>query len=84
MNKDRTHLKPKRQMKHKHMKVLTIIITMISTMPQVRVGAADLLLVKAVTDNLEVSHNKTEAKYHNTVNISLRIIVVLLHCGCQV
>ena len=44
-HKDRTHLKPKRQMKHIHMRALTIIITMITTMPQVRVKAADLLLV---------------------------------------
>ena len=43
-------------------------------MPKVRVEAADLLLVKAVTDNLEVSHNKTEAKDLNIVNISFRII----------
>ena len=43
-------------------------------MPQVRVKATDLLLVKAVTDNLEVSHNETEAKDHNTVNVSFRII----------
>ena len=43
-------------------------------MPQVRVKATDLLLVKAVTDNLEVSHNETEAKDLNIVNISFRII----------
>ena len=43
-------------------------------MPQVRVEAADLLLVKAVTDNLEVSHNKTEAKDLSIVNVSFRII----------
>ena len=43
-------------------------------MPQVRVEAADLLLVKAVTDNLEVSHNETEAKDLNIVNVSFRII----------
>ena len=43
-------------------------------MPQVRVEATDFLLVKAVTDNLEVSHNETEAKDLNIVNISLRII----------
>ena len=43
-------------------------------MPQVRVKAADLLLVKAVTDNSEVSHNKTEAKDLNIVNVSFRII----------
>ena len=42
-------------------------------MPQVRVEAADLLLVKAVTDNLEVSHNETEAKDLNIVNISFKI-----------
>ena len=74
MNKDRTHLKPKRQIKHMHMTVLTTIITMTTTMPQVRVEAADLLLVKAVADNLEVSHNETEAKDLNIVNISFRII----------
>ena len=42
-------------------------------MLQVRVKAADLLLVKAVTDNLEVSHNKTEAKDLNIVNVSFKI-----------
>ena len=42
-------------------------------MPQVRVKAADLLLVKAVTDNLEVSHNETEAKDLNIVNVSFKI-----------
>ena len=45
-------------------------------MPQVRVKAADLLLVKAVTDNLEVSHNETEAKDLSIVNISFRIIII--------
>ena len=74
MNKDRTHLKPKRQMKLMLMRALTIIITMITTMPQVRVEATDLLLVKAVTDNLEVSHNETEAKDLSIVNVSFRII----------
>ena len=43
-------------------------------MPQVRVEVADLLLVKVVTDNLEVSHNKTEAKDLNIVNVSFGII----------
>ena len=43
-------------------------------MPQVRVEAADLLLVKAVTDNLEVSHNETEARDLSIVNDSFRII----------
>ena len=43
-------------------------------MPQVRVETADLLMVKAVTDNLEVSHNETEAKDLSIVNVSFRII----------
>ena len=60
-------------MKLIHMIALTIIITMIIILPQVRVEATDLLMVKAVTDNLEVSHNKTEAKDLNIVNISFRI-----------
>ena len=42
-------------------------------MLQVRVEAADLLLVKAVTDNLEVSHNETEVKDLNIVNVSFKI-----------
>ena len=63
-------------MKLMDMRALTIIITMITTMPQVRVEDADLLLVKVATDNLEVSHNKTEAKDLNIVNISFRIIYI--------
>ena len=43
-------------------------------MHQVRVEAADLLLVKVVTNNLEVSHNETEAKDLSIVNISFRTI----------
>ena len=43
-------------------------------MPQVRVEAADLLLVKAVTDNSEVSHTETEAKDLSIANVSFRII----------
>ena len=73
-NKDRTHLKPRRQMKLMHMRALTIIITMITIMPQVGVEATDLLLIKAVTDNLEVSHKETEAKDLSIVNVSFRII----------
>ena len=53
---------------------VTIIITMILTLPQVRVEAADPLMVKAVTNNLEVSHNETEAKDLNIVNVNFRII----------
>ena len=43
-------------------------------MPQLRVEAAELLLVKTVTNNLEVSHNETEAKDLSTIKISFRII----------
>ena len=47
---------------------------MILTLPQVRVEASDPLMVKAGTDNLEVSHNETEAKDLNIVNVNFRII----------
>ena len=57
-----------------HMIALTIITTMILTPPQVRVEAADLLIVKVVINNLEVSHNETEAKDLNIVNVNFRII----------
>ena len=43
------------------------------TLPQVRVETADPLMVKVGTDNLEVSHNKTEAKDLNIVNVNFRI-----------
>ena len=70
MNKDRTYPKPKRQMKPIHMKTLTIIIIT----SQVRVEATDLSIVKAATDNLEGSHNETEAKDLSIVNVSFKII----------
>ena len=47
---------------------------MILILPQVKVEATDLLVVKAGTDNLEVSHNETEAKDLNIVNINFRTI----------
>ena len=45
-------------------------------MPQVRVEAADLITVKAVTDNLEGSYNKTEAKDLSMVNVSFKVITI--------
>ena len=36
--------------------------------------ASDLLMVKAIPDNLEVSHNETEAKDLNIINVNFRII----------
>ena len=61
-------------MKCTHMIALTIIITMVITMPQLRIEAADLLMVKVVIDNLEASHKETEAKDLNIINIIFRII----------
>ena len=64
--------KPKRPMKPIHMKTLIIIITM----PQVRVKAADLITVKAVTNNLEGSYNETEAKDLSMVSVSFKVIAI--------
>ena len=52
----------------------TIIITMTTILPQVRVVVVDLSMVKAVTNNLEVSLNETEAKDLNIINVNFRII----------
>ena len=61
-------------MKLIHMIAPTIIITMIIILPQARVKDADLLMVKAGTDNLEASHNETEAKDFTIVNVNFRTI----------
>ena len=45
-------------------------------MLQVRVKATDLIMVKAVTDNLEGSHNETEAKDLSIVNVSFKVITI--------
>ena len=71
---DRTHLKPKRWTKPMLMIALTIITTMIVILPQVKIEAADLLMVKAVTNNLEASHKEAEAKDLNTINVNFRTI----------
>ena len=55
---DKTHQKTKRQMNHILMITLIIITILIITLPQVRVKVADLLMVKAVADNLEASHSE--------------------------
>ena len=47
---------------------------MILILPQVRVEATDLLMVNVGTDNLEVSHNETEAKDLKIVNVNFRTI----------
>ena len=45
-------------------------------MPQVRVEAADLIMVKVVTNNLEGSYNETEAKDLSMVNVSFKVIAI--------
>ena len=54
------------------MKALTII----TTMPQVRVKVVDLIMVRVETDNLEDLYHKTEDKDLNIVNVSFRIIAI--------
>ena len=51
-------------------------LTTITTMPQVRVEAADLIMVRAETNNLEGFYRETEAKDLNIVSISFRIIAI--------
>ena len=46
---------------------------MIITLLQVRVEAADLLMVKAVADNSEVSHSKAEARDLSIIHVNFRI-----------
>ena len=45
-------------------------------MPQVRVEATDLIMVKAGTDNFEGLHNKIEVKDLSIVSISFKIIAI--------
>ena len=45
-------------------------------MPQVRVKAADLIMVKAETDNFKGLHNKIEAKDLSIVSISFKISAI--------
>ena len=45
---------------------------MIIILPQVKIEAADLLLVKAVANNLEASHSKAEARDLSTINVNFK------------
>ena len=45
-------------------------------MPQVRVEATDLIMVKVVTDNLEGPYNETEDKDLSMVNVSFKVITI--------
>ena len=46
---------------------------MIITLPQVRVKAADLLMVKAVVNNSEASHSEAEARDLSIIHINFRV-----------
>ena len=46
---------------------------MIITLPQVRVKATDLLMIKAVADNSEASHSKAEARDLSIIHVNFRI-----------
>ena len=45
-------------------------------MPLVRVEAADLIMVKAETDNFEGSYNEIEAKDLSIVSVSFKFIII--------
>ena len=45
---------------------------MIIILPQVKIEAADLLMVKAVADNREASHSEAEARDLSTINVNFR------------
>ena len=47
---------------------------MIITLPEVKIKATDLLLIKAVADNLEASHSEPEARDLSTIDINFRTI----------
>ena len=59
-------------MKPTHMKTLIVIITI----PKVRVKAADLIMVKVVTNNLEGSYNEAEAKDLSIVKVRFKVIAI--------
>ena len=51
---------------------LIIIIIMITILPQVKIEATDLLMVKAVADNLEASHSEAEDRDLNIIHVNFR------------
>ena len=76
--KDKTHQKPKRWKRTIIMKALTII----TIIPQIRVEAADHIMVRVETDHLEDLYHKIEDKDLNIVNVSFRIIAIReVHCN---
>ena len=69
---DKIHQKTQRQTNHTLMITLIIIIIMIIILPQVKIEAADLLMVKVVADNLEASHSEAEARDLSIIHINFR------------
>ena len=59
-------------MKHTLKITLITIIIIIIILPQVKIKATDLLLVKAVANNSEASHSKAEARDLSTINANFR------------
>ena len=56
--------------------------TIITTIPQVKVEATDLIMVRVETDNLEDLYHEIEDKNLNIVNISFRITAIReAHCN---
>ena len=64
--------KTQRQTNHILMITLIIITIMTITLPQVKVEATDLLMVKAVADNFEASHSEAEARDFSIIHINFR------------
>ena len=64
--------KTQRQMNHMLMITLIIITIMIITLPQVKVEAADLSMVKAVADNLEALHSEAEVRDLSIIHVNFR------------
>ena len=51
-------------------------LTYITIVPQIRLEAADLIMVRAETDHLEDLYHETEDKNLNIVNLSFRITAI--------
>ena len=64
--------------------LITITIVII-VLPQVKIEAADLSMVKAVTGNLEASHKEAEAKDLSITNANFKIIDLReVHCNITI
>ena len=59
-------------MNHILMITLIIITIMTITLPQVKVEAADLLMVKVVAKNFEASHSEAEARDLSIIHVNFR------------